>query len=84
MADLNKIVEEEGNDGKKLKEELIDCQHFLMDTEMEDGRHKEFNFQMSKSDSNIINQKLDQVFNKLDYAAKLIIAFGFDIRNIKT
>ena len=29
VADLNKIVEEEGEDGGKLKEELSACQHFL-------------------------------------------------------
>ena len=32
--------------GKKLKEELSACQHFLVDTEMKNGRHKVFNFQM--------------------------------------
>ena len=37
VADLIKIVEEEGEDGEKLKEELSACQHFLMDTEMEMG-----------------------------------------------
>ena len=46
MVDLNKIVEEKGEDGDKLKEELSACQHFLVDTEMESGRHKVFDFQM--------------------------------------
>ena len=32
VADLNKIVEEEGEHGEKLKEELSACQHFLVDT----------------------------------------------------
>ena len=45
VADLNKIVEEEVEDGEKLKEELSSCQHFLVDTEMENGRHKVFSFQ---------------------------------------
>ena len=40
-------------------------------TEMENGRHKIFNFQMSKLDTKIINEKLEEVFNKLDSAAKL-------------
>ena len=48
VADLNKIVEEEGEDGEKLTEELSACQHFLVDTKIENGRHKEFNFHMSK------------------------------------
>ena len=84
VADLNKIVEEEGEDGEKLKEELIACQHFLVDTEMENGRHKVFNFQMSKLDTKIINEKLEEVFNKLDSAAKINIALGFVLRNIET
>ena len=48
VADLTKIVGEEGEDCEKLKEELSACQHFLTDTEMENGRHKVFNFKMSK------------------------------------
>ena len=63
VADLNKIVEEEGGNGEKLKEELSACQHFLVDTEMENRRHKVFNFQMSKLDTKIINEKLEEVFN---------------------
>ena len=84
VADLNKIVEEEGEDGEKLKEELSACQHFLVDTEMENGRHKVFNFQMSKLDTKIINEKLEEVFNKLDSAAKINIALGFVLRNVET
>ena len=48
VADLNKIVEEEGEDGEKLKEEPSACQHFLVYTEIENERHKVFNFEMSK------------------------------------
>ena len=84
VADLNNIVEEEGENGEKLKEELSTCQHFLVDTEMENGRHKVFNFQMSKLDTKIINEKLEEVFNKLDSAAKINIALGFAFRNIET
>ena len=84
MADLKKIVEEEGEDGEKLKEELTACQHYLVDTEMENGRHKVFNFQMSKLDTKIINEKLEEVFNKLDSAAKINIALGFVLRNVET
>ena len=84
VADLNKILEREGEDGVKLKEELSACQHFLVDTEMENGRHKVFNFQMSKLDTKIINEKLEEVFNKLDSAAKIDIALGFVLRNVET
>ena len=61
VADLNKIVEEEGEDGEKLKEELSGCQHFLVDTEREKGRHKVFIFQMSQLDTKLINEKLEEV-----------------------
>ena len=44
VADSNKILEEEGEDGEKLKEEPSACQHFLVDTEIENGRHKVLNF----------------------------------------
>ena len=84
VADLNKIVEDEGEDGEKLKEELSACQHFLVDTEWENGRNKVFNFQMSKLDTKVINEKLEEVFNKLDSAAKINIALGFVLRNIET
>ena len=60
----------EGEDGEKLKEELSDCQHFLVETEMENGRHAIFSFQMSKLDTKIINEKLEEVSNKLDSATK--------------
>ena len=60
VAELNKIMEEEGEDGEKLKEKLSPCQHFLLDTEMENGRHKVFNFQMSKLDTKIVNEQLEK------------------------
>ena len=84
VADFNKIVQEEGDDGEKLKEELSACQHFLVDTEMENGRHKVFNFQMSKLDTKIINEKLEEVFNKTDPAAKVNIAIGCVLHNVET
>ena len=80
---MERSVEEE-DDGEKLKEELSACQHFLVDTEMENGRHREFNFQMSKLDTKIIIEKLEEVFNKLDSAAKINIALGFVLHNVDT
>ena len=75
---------EEEEDGEKLKEELSVCQQFLMDTEMEDGRHKVFNFQMSKLNTKIINEKFGEVFNKLNSVAKINIALGFVLQSIET
>ena len=84
MADLNTFVEEQGNYEEKFKVELSACQQFLVDAEMENGRHKVFNFQTSKLDTKIINEKLEEVFNKLDSDAKINIALGFVLRNVET
>ena len=84
VADLKKVVEEEEEDGEKLKEELSARQQFLVDTEMENARHKVFNFQMSELDTKIINEELEEVFNKLNSAAKINIALAFVLRNIET
>ena len=84
LADLNKIVEEEREDGEKLKGELNACRHFLVNTKVENGRHKVFNFQISKLDTKIINEKLEEVFNKLDSVAKINIALGFVLPNLET
>ena len=43
-----------------------------------------FNFQLSKLDPNLDNEKLDQVFEKIDCPAKINIALGFVLRNTET
>ena len=83
VADLNNILENEA-DSDQLRDELNACQNFLTDTEMENGRHKVFSFQLLKLVPNLVNEKLDQVFEKLDCAAKINIALGFLLRNIET
>ena len=82
-ADLNKILENE-EDSDQLRDELNASQHFLTDTEIENGRQKVFNFQFSKLDPNLVNEKLDQVFEKLDCAPKNNIALGFVLQFIET
>ena len=77
-------MEEGGEVGEKIKEELSACQVFLVVTEMENGRHKVFNFQMSMLDTKILNEELEEVFNKLDSAAKINIALGFVLRIFET
>ena len=83
FADLNKILENEEYTDQR-RDELNACQHLLTHTEMEIGRHKVFNFRLSKLDPNLFNEKLDQVFEKLECAAKINIALGFVLRNIET
>ena len=51
---------------------------------MENGRHNVFNFQLPKLDPHLVNEKLDQVFEKLDCAEKVKIALGFVLCNIES
>ena len=69
---------------RKLKEDMSACQISLMDMEMENGRYKVFTFQMPKSDTRSINEKLKEVFNKIDLAAKIDIALRFVLRKVQT
>ena len=70
-------------DDQSLREELESCKHFLTDTEMENGRHRNFNFAMSSFDMSLLNDKLDYVFKELKCAAKVNLAFGFVLKNIE-
>ena len=54
--DVNNLHEDDDAD---LKEELQACQHFIVDSELEKGRHRVFNFNMSTFDDSLINKKLD-------------------------
>ena len=78
--DVSNLLEDEDAD---LKEELQACQHFLVDSELEKGRHRVFNFAMSTFDNTLINTKLDLVFNGLKWAAKVNLAFGFVLKNVE-
>ena len=78
--DVNNLLED--NDAV-LKEELQACQHFLVDAELENGRHRVFNFAMSTFDNSLINEKLDLVFKALKCAAKVNLACGFVLKNVE-
>ena len=68
---------------QSLREELESCKHFLTDTEMENGRHRFFNFAMSSFDMSLLDDKLDYVFKGLKCAAKVNLAFGFVLKNVE-
>ena len=68
---------------QSLREELESCKHFLTDTEIENGRHRVFNFAMSSFDMSLLNDKLDYVFKELKFAAKVNLAFGFVLKNVE-
>ena len=70
-------------DDQSLREELESCKNFLTDTEIENGRHRVFNFAMSYFDMSLHNDKLDYVFKELKSAAKVNLAFRFVLKNIE-
>ena len=70
-------------DDQNLREELESCKQFLSDTEMENGRHRVFNFAISSFDISLLKDKLDNVFKELKCAAKINIEFGFVLKNIE-
>ena len=78
--DVNNLLEDDDAD---LKEELQACQHFLVDSELEKGRHRVFIFAMSTFDNSLINGNLDLVFKGLKGAAKVNLAFGFVLKNFE-
>ena len=70
-------------DDESLREDLESCKHFLTDTEMENGRHRVFNFAMSSFNVSLLNDKLDYVFKELKCAEKVNLAFGFVLKNME-
>ena len=68
-------------DDQSLREELESYEHFLSDTEMENGRYRVFNFAMSSFGMSLLNDKLAYVFKELKCAAKVNFAFGFVLKN---
>ena len=51
---------------------------------MENGRHRVFNFKLSKLDPSEINEKLKEVFEKFNCAAKINLSLEFILRNVDT
>ena len=78
--DVNNLLEDDDAD---LREELQACQHFLVDSELEKGRHRVFNFAMSTSDNSLVNEKLDLVFKGLKCSAKVNLALRFVLKNVE-
>ena len=70
-------------DDQSLRECSESCKHFLTDTEMENGRHRVFNFAMSSFNVSLLSDKLDYVFKELKCAAKVNLEFGFVLNNIE-
>ena len=70
-------------DDRKLREELQSFRHFLVDSEIQKGRHSVFNFGVNNLTAHFIEEKLDRVLDKLKCVAKLNLALGFILKNIE-
>ena len=70
-------------DNQSLREELPSCRHFLVDSEIQKGRHSVFNFAVNNLRAPVIEEKLDCVLDKLMCVAKLKLALGFILQNIE-
>ena len=70
-----------GVDDQNLREDLESCNHFLTDTEIENGRHRVFNFVMSSLDFTLLEDNLDYVFKEQKCAAKVNLAFGLALKH---
>ena len=68
----------------KLREELRSCQNFLVDSELEGAGHKVFNYAVKTLNETIVNEKFDHFFNKMKWAAKVNLAYGFILKSKKT
>ena len=70
-------------DDNSLKEELKTCKQFLVDSEMENGRHRVYNFAMDTLDPKYLLENLDIVFASLKCADRLNIAFEFVLKDVE-
>ena len=70
-------------DDQSLREELQSCRHFLVDSEIQKGRHSVLNFAVNNFTAQVIGEKLDRVLDKLKCVAKLNLALGFILKNIE-
>ena len=68
---------------KSLEEELQSCRHFLVDSEIQKGRHSVFIFVVNNLTAPVIEEKLDRVLDNLMCAAKLNLALGLILKNIE-
>ena len=68
-------------DDQSLREELQSCSHFLVDFEIQKGRHSVFNSVINNLTAQVIEEKFDRVLDKIKFVAKLTSALGFNLTN---
>ena len=77
-VDVEQLMVDVGD--KSLKEESETWKHFLLDSEIENGRHRVYNFAKDSLDPKHLLENLDVVSDSLRYAAKVNVAFGFILK----
>ena len=70
-------------DDRSLREKLQSCKHFLVDSEMQKGKHSVFNFAVNNLTAQVIEEKWDRVLDKLKYVAKPNLALGFILKIVE-
>ena len=70
-------------DDQSLREELQSSRHFLVDSEIQKGRHNVFNFVVNNLTAQVIEEKLDRFLDKVKCVAKLNLALCFILKNIE-
>ena len=70
-------------DDDSFQEALKTCKHIFVDSGMENGRNRVFNFPMDSLNTNLLNKKLNLVFGSFKCGAKLNVAFGFVLKKMR-
>ena len=78
--DVSNLFEDDDAD---LKEEFQACQPFLVDSELDKGRHRVFNLAISTFYNSLINKKLVLVYKGFKCAAEVNLALGFVLKTLK-
>ena len=73
----------DAGDDKSLEEKLQKCRHFLVDSEVQIGRHSLFNFVVNNLTAQVIEEKMNRVLDKLKCAAKPNLALSFNLKIIE-
>ena len=70
-------------DDQSFGEELQSCRHFLVDSEIQKGKHSVLNFAVNNLTAQVFEEKLDRVLDKVKCVAMLNLALGFFLKNIE-
>ena len=81
IADMQSLAD--AGDDKNLEEVLQSWRHFLVDSEIQKGRHSVFNFAVNNHTAQVIEENLDRVLDNQKCAAKPNSALGLILKSIE-